>query len=333
VKTLTETVLVKPQTIHERIEKEIRKTRVSRLFATAEKYGIVHKGFTGYEYLRWAIDNHGWESHGICGPKGQAKSNLLLQRGHGILRDFSLVLENMVTKRRDFLRKLKDAIDHDERIPWLGVDDIAVLFPASLYFSDRKVYSSLQSSWEVLRTVINCFDWTATRKNKVASFILEDITGDIICYNRIGELKSHYNYCRWLWLRNLKDPRKMIAKMVTIEDIPFPLIPDALECDKEIHDGRFVVGGEIYHGKDFFRKKAMLTGVERPDFRKYWNVRLGLTKQAFGGFSKLFEDQTVETNLPTPKKPSDSEPEPQMPTTKDAEALQHLAKRKEKEGQ
>jgi hypothetical protein len=168
---------------------------------------------------------------------------------------------------------LKDAIDHNERIPWLGVDDIGVLFPSGLYYSDRKVYSNLQSSWEVLRTVINCFDWTCTRKNKVANFILDDITGDIICYNRIGEIKGHYNYVRWMWLRNFKDPRKMISKMVMVEDIPLPLIPDALRIDPDLQYGNFIVGGQTYRGADFFTKKAFLTGIKREDFKKYWDIR------------------------------------------------------------
>jgi len=334
-------VMLPPETIQSRVQAEIRKAKISYMFKTAEKYGIVHRGFTAIEYLRTAIDNHGWESNGIGGPKGTAKSNLLLQRGMGLLKDCDLVLEHVVSKRRKFLMMLKDAIEHDERIPWLGVDDIGVLFPSSLYYADRKVYSSLQSSWEVLRTVINCFDWTCTRKNKVASFILEDITGDIICYNRVGEIKSHYSYVRWLWLRNFKDPKKMISKMILIEDIPFPLTPDALKYDKELMDGDFIVGGVVYHGEQFFKEKAMLTGIERNDFRKYWNIRLGLTKTAFEHFTKLIEDPEVAPDItkrlvqPTTvvaSSPTGQPGEPVMPTTKDAAALAMLAKRKMKLG-
>jgi hypothetical protein len=117
---------------------------------------------------------------------------------------------------------------------------------------------------------------------------------DIICYNRIGEIKGHYNYVRWMWLRNFKDPRKMISKMVMVEDIPFPLIPDALRIDPDLQYGNFIVGGATYRGADFFTKKAFLTGIERPDFRRYWDIRLGLTRTAFEKFTKLWDDSALK---------------------------------------
>jgi len=332
-----------PETIQERVKREITKGKVTKLFATAEKYGIVHRGFTGIDYLGYAIQHHGWESNAIGGPKGQGKSNLLLQRGLGVFKEFDEVLNHVVTRRKGFLSLLKDAIDRDERIPWVGIDDIGVIFPSSIYYSDRKIFASMQSSWEVLRTVINCLDWTCTRKNKVASFILEDITGDLICYKRIGEIKSHYNYVRWLWLRNFKDPRKMVSKMIMVEDIPFPLIPDALRIDTELMGGNFIVGGETYHGERFFKEKALLMGIERPDFRKYWNIRLGLTKTAFSQFSKLIEEQVsptpkgpkrvfVSAAVPATSLPKANADPSVVPTMKDAEAMEALAKQKEKTG-
>ena len=285
--------------MNERIQRELNKKKVAKLFQIAEKYGVVKRGFTAIQYLRYAIKNYGWESHAITGDKGSAKSNLLLQRGLAIYKDINEVEKHTVTERNQLLDHMRNAIENNERIPWLGVDDIGTLYPASLYFTNRKMYSKLQSTWETVRTVMNCFDFTCTRKNKVANFILEDITGDIVCYNRIGDIKGHYDYRRWLWLRSLKDPTKNIAKLISIEDIPFPLTPDAFKIDQELKEGKFIVSGKEYIGEDFYRNHAELTGIERRDFQNYWNKRLDIAKTAFKEFIKLTEEAPLKENRNT----------------------------------
>jgi hypothetical protein len=105
-------------------------------------------------------------------------------------------------------------------------------------------------------------------------------------YNRIADIKGHYDYRRWLWLRSLKDPTKNIAKLISIEDIPFPLTPDAFKIDQELREGKFIVAGKEYIGEDFFKNHAELTGIERTDFKDYWNHRLGIAKNAFKEFHK-----------------------------------------------
>lgn len=277
------------ETIRDKIEKQAQRAKIKKLMDIAVKYGVVKRGWTATDYMRDAVENMGWESTGITGPKGSAKSNLLLQRGFSIYEDWGLVREHTVTERDQFMNLLEGAIENKERIPWVGGDDIATIFPASLYFTDRKLYSELKSSWETLRTVMSNFDWTATRKNKVASFITEDITGDIITYNRVGEIVAHYDYRRWLWLRNLKDPTQMVAKLIAIEDIPFPLTPDSFKHDKILREGEFIVAGKVYKGEAFFRKKARLMGCPRPEFVKYWDNRLGLASTAYHRFKRIME--------------------------------------------
>jgi hypothetical protein len=284
----------------QRIMAELRKRKVAKLFQVAEKYGVVKRGFTAIDYLFDAIKNFGWESTAITGPKGSAKSNLLLQRGRAIYQDKAALKRHTVTKRTHFLDLMEGAIEQRERIPWMGIDDIATIFPSSLYHTHRKIYSELKSDWETVRTAMNCFDFTCTRKNKVASFILEDITGDIICYNRISDLLSHYDYRRWLWLRSLKDPTRMVAKLISIEDIPFPLTPDAFLISKVLTEGKFIVGGTEYIGEAFYKERAQLTGLSRTDFNEYWEERLDLAQTSWKRFRKIVEQ-------PTPKPVSDSE--------------------------
>ena len=57
-----------------------------KLFDVAIKYGVVHLGFSHIDYLRYAIENIGWECTAITGIKGTAKSCLLLQSGYAYIR-------------------------------------------------------------------------------------------------------------------------------------------------------------------------------------------------------------------------------------------------------
>lgn len=246
--------------------------------------------------MRDAVKNYGSENTGITGPKGTAKSNLLMQRGFSIYEDWDVVREHTITKLDPFLDLMEAAIESKERIPWVGVDDIATIFPRSLYFTDRKLYSELKSSWETTRTVLSNFDWTATRKNKVATFITDDITGDIITYDRRGDLIAHYDYQRWLWFRDWKDPSEMRAKLIAVEDVPFPLIPEALKSCKELCEGTFISGGEEFSGCDYFLKKLRLGGVPREEFVKYWNQRLGLADDAYHRFKKTIQESRAKAD-------------------------------------
>jgi hypothetical protein len=58
-----------PSNINDRIQKELNKKKVAKLFQIAEKYGVVKRGFTAIQYLRYAIKNYGWESHAITETK------------------------------------------------------------------------------------------------------------------------------------------------------------------------------------------------------------------------------------------------------------------------
>lgn len=256
---------------------------------SAVKYGVVKMGWTSTDYMRDAVKNYGWESTAITGPKGSAKSNLLAQRGFSIYENWEDTFANIVTTREEFLALLERAIENKERIPWVGCDDIGTIFAKSLYFADRKLYSELQSSWETLRTVMSNFDFTATRKNKVATFITSDITGDIITYDRRGDLIAHYDYRRWLWIRNLKDPTEMIAKLIAIEDVPFPLIPESFKIDRTLSHGKYIAGGREYQGECFFKDKLRLMGVPREVFKAYWDRRLGLASTAYHRFKKIID--------------------------------------------
>ena len=278
----------------ERIDRISRQAKVKRFLDLAVKYGVVKRGWTAVDYMKDAVKNYGSENTGITGPKGSAKSNLLMQRGYAIYEDWDLVREHTITELEPFLSLMENAIAERTRIPWVGVDDIATIFPRSLYFTDRKLYSELKSAWETTRTVLSNFDWSATRKNKVASFITDDITGDIITYDRRGEIVAHYDYRRWLWLRDLKDPNEMVAKLIAVEDVPFPLTPDSFKISPILREGTFNSGGVEYHGEEYFRDRLRLCGLPRAEFVKYWDKRLGLADNSFHRFKKTIAEAIVK---------------------------------------
>ena len=286
----------------EKITRELNKQKTARLFQFAEKQGVIKRGWSWIDYARDSINRHGWESTCISGPKGTLKSNLLMQHGNAIYQNISQTIKHMITEKKQLLTMLQYAIDNDICMPWVSVDDAAALFPKSLYFTHRKLYSKLQASWETVRTVMSNFEFTCVLKHKVAAFILEDITGDIKCYDPVftvngSPIKCHYDYRRWMWLRNLKDPTTDIAKLILVEDITFPATPDSFKIDKELSSGKFISGGQTYTGYEFYEKRACLTGIETSTFREYWNRRLAITKKSFEDFASIFEEAPEQPKL------------------------------------
>lgn len=330
--------------MNQRIKTELSKTKVSRLFEAAEKFGVIVKGWTCIDYLRYAIQRHGWESTCIGGIKGSFKSNLMMQHGQALYKDTQTVREHMVTERPQLMKKMRYAIDNGVTIPWLGCDDIVTLFPKSLYFSDRKLYSKLQSGWEASRTVFSCFEFSCVQKNKVAGFILEDITGDIKCYNPIfvthedgtmTPIKGHYDYRRWMWMRNYKDPTTDIPKLIAVEDLPFPVTPDSFKLDTQLREGIFYSSGTAYHGEQFFKEKACLTGIETPKFKEYWTDRLKITKNSFEGFEEVLDDinhKIGKRNQHLPTEAEQKQTEQTAHADKNPSAMAMLAARKQKLG-
>jgi len=260
-----------------------------KIFKIAEEQGVVYPSYSGIDYLRTAINETGWESTAIGGTKGSAKSCLLMQRGYAVYQDWDTVHQFTVMEPNDFLNLMNTR----GRIPWIGWDDISVHLPASLYFTDRDLWSELSKNWDAYRVRISCFDCTAPRKNRIASFILEDLTGDIICYNRYKDLVSHLDYQRLLWQRDLKDPKRMNVKFIQVEKVAFPLTPDGLKISPELTKGTLIAGGAHVPKKDFYTfEKSGLVGTPRPEFKRYWKRRLALSDKAGENLRRLFQDKT-----------------------------------------
>jgi hypothetical protein len=246
--------------------------------------------------------------------------------------DIQKTFDSMITTKSELLEKLHYAINNEICIPWLAIDDVAALFPKSMYFTNRVAYSALQAAWETTRTAFNCIEYTCVIKSKVASFLLEDLTGDITCYNPVFTeggypVKGTYEYKRWMWLPNFKDPTKNIAKTIIVETIPFPVTPDAFTYDKELRTREFICGGQIYIGREFYEKRACLLGVKTEDFKVYWERRLALTKTAYEVFADIL-DKMVSSGSNRSNKEKREEEEKAPLTKEELSAIRAEAGRK-----
>jgi len=285
---------------------EIRIPKGARkIFREAQKQGVVYPGYCGVDYMRHAIDIFGWECTTIDGVKGSAKSCQMQQRGYAIYQDWDTVEQYTVMEPEDFM----NIMDERGRIPWIGWDDITVHLPRSLYFTDRELWAELSKNWAAYRTKLNCFDCTTPRKDRVASFILEDLTGDITCFNRYKDMVSHYDFQRWMWQRDFKDPKKKHPTPIQIEPATaFPLTPGAIKISPELKQGTIVVGGVEIPKLEFYTlEKSGLIGMPRPRFRKYWKRRLELANQAAKRLKAIFKKRQPKPVEPPPPESETSE--------------------------
>jgi len=220
----------------------------------AIELGYVVQGWTLEDYIRDSIEHYGWESIVIWGPKGSGKSNFLLQIGYMVYQDWNKVLNHIVFSPMDFIRITKDP----GRIPWLGWDDIAAYLPRSLYFTNRALWSAFKQNWDTFRTKLNSFVCTSPLKSKIASFILEDLSGEIFMNRRVGEgLSTIYDFQRWMWSLDFTNPLKENFDIIRVDKQALPFTPEVSA-----------------------NYKTRLPGVPTEVFKTYWERRMNLAEES-----------------------------------------------------
>lgn len=242
---------------------------MSRVVLRAQQLGYVVLGWGIMDYARDAIDNHGWESYIIWGPKGGYKSNLLLQIGYNVYGDvenegyenmevWETVLNHIIFTPMDFIRITKDK----GRIPFLGWDDISAHLPRTLYMTNRKLWDAVARNWDLFRPKLSVFVCTTPHKSRVASFIVNDMSGEIIVS------KGHkFEHQRWSWDLDLKHHDSEQGKPIKVEEA------------KTIHRDN----------------------VPLPIWSRYWARRMELSEGAHQELIKLFtklEGKKKEQELP-----------------------------------
>lgn len=194
----------------------------------AEELGILKPHWRFIDYCLDAAPNQKWLSAIIWGEKGNGKSDLLLQHGYAVFHGFDAeieteggfkqgiiqnwrdveawktTLEHIVFRPRDFDTVLDRALEQRKRLSWVGWDDINIHLPRSMYSTDRKRWEAYSTSWEGMRSNFSIFECTAPRKDKVASFVLADMSWDILCSGRQAT-----EYSRWYWDKDFYEPEKV----------------------------------------------------------------------------------------------------------------------------
>jgi len=230
----------------------------------AVELGYIVPEWSLEDYIRDAIRNYGWESIVIWGPKGSGKSNLMLQIGYMVYQDWDLVLQHVIFEPSDFIRITKEG----GRIPWLGWDDIGVHLPRTLYFTDRKLWSAFKRNWDAFRTNLSVFTFTIPVKTNVASFLLDDATGEIFIGKRVGgSMIQVYEFQRWMWTIDYGAHDKANFQMIQVEKAPLPYTPEQSRA-----------------------LNSKLPGVPKEVFKKYWEKRVELAEKARQDLYILLED-------------------------------------------
>jgi hypothetical protein len=142
----------------------------------------------------------------------------------GIIRDWTdakswgLVLDHTVFRPRDFAFLLQQVLEKKERLSWVGWDDINIHFPRSIYSTNRRIWEQFSRNWEGFRANLSLFECSAPRKEKVVSFILSDMTWDILVSAR-----HRIETTRWFWDKDYYEPEKVNKFRIDVDEDPLDL--------------------------------------------------------------------------------------------------------------
>lgn len=228
--------------------------KLKPFLASAYKSGFYEPGWEIEDYLRFAIDNYGWENFPIWGIKGSKKSNRLLWYLFGIYGDWGLVHKYLVMQPLEFTKLLKDSLndpEKPERIAMIGWDDIGAWFDSQLYFENRSLYTNIKRCWTLMRTKLNIFASTLPRKDELPGFILRDINAECFC-----SPKMTITYDRWTWRKNYFDSMKVVKRPVNV-------------C---------------------LHKSFNMMEVPTSEFKIYWKRRMELANKATGDLVSILEE-------------------------------------------
>ena len=123
------------------------------------------------------------------------------------------------------------------------------------------------------------------------SFILEDCTGEVFLAKRVGpELKSKFDFQRWMWSLDFKHPLRGKFEMLRVEKTPLPFTP------------------QVAYGMEAYRKRhseprRTLPGVPEKVFIEYWKRRVEMGREAreeLVNLMKILEPEEDEEAEPVP---------------------------------
>jgi len=275
----------------------------------AVKFAIVILGWSLEYYYYYAVYSKGYETTGLWGVQGSGKSNRMLQHLFWIYRFAHILNKGELPINYDYLPKgtpfLRDqekiayfteicdliigyhltpsemdeiwnrvldaiifkpnllvekleAIPDNEVMPGLGWDDILVHYPSSMFKTDIKQYEAIDSTWAAIRTKASCIMDTLPNIERLAKNLKDNTTFEVY----LG--------------RNQMEMIKRIFLMPALDRIGVNMFKITIE-----RPGIF----------DIFTVPAWV-------WKKYWQRRLKLTKEALTRLKGTVENEDIGNYVP-----------------------------------
>lgn len=152
--------------------------RIPRHIELAYEYGSLKKDYTLRDYMLEAVDQNGYETILNWGVQGSGKSSRMLQMGYWIYQDWDLVLDNIIFKPSELVRRL-EALEEDVRIPCLMWDDVGVHYTSSRFKTDIQEYEAVDSVWAAIRTKVGVIILTIPNVVRLAKNLKDNLTFEV----------------------------------------------------------------------------------------------------------------------------------------------------------
>jgi len=232
--------------------------------------GYWQPGWEICHYFQHAPRINGFESCIVWGPKGSYKSNREAWLAWVVYEDFDLVWKNYVMHPETFIELIRTP----GRIPHMTWDDCASYLDSTLYFDNRDLYIKIKRYWWLLRTKISNFVCSTPNKGKIAGFILDDMTSEMKCSPR-----ANFNYDRWAWRMNFKNPKKVDMFPVNIHQ-------------RRRFNYKFFEHARIFNPETVKLEPDPRTGIWFPakEWDRYWAMRLEFSERGGGNLETAMKE-------------------------------------------
>lgn len=228
-----------------------------KIIQHAEYFGLIRKGWTLEDYIVDAVKIGGYETVNLWGVQGAGKSSRMLQIGYWVYKDWDTVLENIVFKPNEFVKRL-ESTPPKTRIPCLLWDDIGVHYTSSTFKTNISQYQAVDATWAAIRTRCNVIVLTIPLIDRLAKNIKDNITFEVY----IG--------------RNQMELTQRIVRLPGIDQIESNLFKIVVEKPDTF---------DLYE-------------VPEDVFKKYWEMRLRLTKEALQQLDQTVSPEDMENYIP-----------------------------------
>lgn len=210
-------------------------------------FGLIKLGWTLEDYMIEAANTTGYEANCTWAERGSGKSSQMLAHGgwihckdHYDYEGWKRVLKYTIARPLDLIRLMKQ-IPTGKSIPWLGIDDIGVHMPSTIWRTDIETYQAVDAAWAAIRTKVNVIDVNIPLIDRLAKNIR-----DAISFEQFMGKNQAVLIERFVRLPNVRDKIQANFQKVQIEPI----------------------------------RQVDLYDVPKDVFKEYWEMRVALADEA-----------------------------------------------------